>query len=122
MVLVIGGRSKIGSALIGDLVERGESVRALVRSSESAGAFPDAVETVVGDLADPDSLRGATEGAERIFLLCSPTQDEVQLNRNAIDAAGAAGVGLLVRSSILGADPDSSATFARDHGVCDRYL
>jgi hypothetical protein len=31
MTLVIGGRSKIGAALIGDLVARGEQLRALVR-------------------------------------------------------------------------------------------
>jgi uncharacterized protein YbjT (DUF2867 family) len=34
MILVIGGRSKIGSALIEKLITRGQTVRALVRSSE----------------------------------------------------------------------------------------
>ena len=32
MILVIGGHSKIGSALIDDLVARGDQVRAMVRS------------------------------------------------------------------------------------------
>src|ERR687887_131479 len=122
MILVIGGRSKIGSALIGELVGKREPVRALVRSGESAGSFPDGVETVTGDLADPDSLRSATAGAERMLLLCGPTEEEVQLNCNAIDAAKEAGVRLLVRSSILGSDPGSLATFVRDHGACDEYL
>jgi uncharacterized protein YbjT (DUF2867 family) len=40
MILVIGGRSKIGAALIGDLVDRGEQVRALVRSGEAAASLP----------------------------------------------------------------------------------
>jgi uncharacterized protein YbjT (DUF2867 family) len=122
MILVIGGRSKIGSALIGELVARGEAVRALARSGESAGSFPDGVEDVAGDLADLDSLRSAIAGAERMFLLCGPTEEEVQLNRNAIDAAKEAGVRLLVRSSILGSDRGSQATFVRDHGACDEYL
>ncbi len=54
--------------------------------------------------------------------VCGPTEDEVQLNRNTIDVAKEADVRLLVRSSILGADPGSGATFVRDHGACDAYL
>jgi uncharacterized protein YbjT (DUF2867 family) len=121
MVLVIGARSKIGSAVIGELTARGERVRVLARSGESA-AFPDGVEVVGGDLADPTSLENAMSGAERAFLLCGPREDEVALNRNAIDAAKQAKVKLLVRSSILGADTASESTFVRDHGACDAYL
>jgi uncharacterized protein YbjT (DUF2867 family) len=122
VILVIGGRSKIGSALIDDLVARGEAVRALVRSGERRDSFPAGVETVLGDLADPGSLVAAMDGAEKVFLLCGPTEREVSLNKNAIDAAESADVSLLVRSSILGADPDSPATFVSDHGACDAYL
>jgi uncharacterized protein YbjT (DUF2867 family) len=122
MILVIGGRSKIGSALIDDLVARGEQVRAMVRSGESADSFPAGVQTVLGDLAGRASLDAAMEGADKLFLLCGPTQDEVEFNQNAIDAAAAAGVSLVVRSSILGADPNSPATFVRDHGISDAAL
>jgi uncharacterized protein YbjT (DUF2867 family) len=122
MILVIGGRSKIGSALIGELVAKGEAVRALVRLSESKSPPPDGIETVAGDLSDIDSLRRAASGVERMFLLCGPTEQEVLLNRNAIDVASEAGLRLLVRSSILGSDASSAATFVRDHGACDAYL
>jgi uncharacterized protein YbjT (DUF2867 family) len=122
MILVIGGRSKIGSALVADLVSRGERVRALARRVEGGGGFPQGVDVVAGDLADVASLRDAMVGADRMFLLCGPSEQEVELNRNAIDAAREAGVELLVRSSILGADPRSAATFIRDHGQCDAYL
>ena len=122
MILVIGGRSKIGSAVIGELVAKGEAVRALVRADENAGSLPEGVEAVTGDLADTGSLRSAMAGVERMFLLCGPTEEDVQLNRNAIDVAEEAGVRLLVRSSILGSDPGSPATFVRDHGACDEYL
>jgi uncharacterized protein YbjT (DUF2867 family) len=122
VILVIGGRSKIGSALIAELLERGEEVRALIRSSESASSFPAAVSTVTGDLADLGSLVVAMNGADRVFVLCGPSKDEFWLNRNAIDAAESAEVMLLVRSSILGADPESSSAFHRDHGTADEYL
>jgi nucleoside-diphosphate-sugar epimerase len=72
VILVIGGKSKIGSALIEPLLARGEEVRALVRDMESAAAFPAAVEAVTGDLASPDSLAAAMTGAEKVFLLSSP--------------------------------------------------
>jgi uncharacterized protein YbjT (DUF2867 family) len=122
MILVVGGRSKIGSALLESLAAKGEAVRALMRSSEGTDSLPDGVEAVTGDLADLESLRAAIDGAEKMFLLCGTVEDEVQLNRNAIDVAREAGVGLLVRSSIIGADPSSQATFVRDHGQADAYL
>jgi uncharacterized protein YbjT (DUF2867 family) len=120
MILVIGGRSKIGSALIDLLLKQGEDVRALVRDAE--GPMAGGVESVVGDLSDPDSLVAAMTGADKLFLLSSPHRDAVQWHCNAIDAAGQAGVALVVRSSIIGADKDSEAEFVQAHVVCDRYL
>jgi uncharacterized protein YbjT (DUF2867 family) len=120
VILVIGGRSKIGTALIEELLARGERVRALARSGEAG--FPDGVEPITADLADPSSLNAAMEGAEKVFLLCGPNPDEVALNQNAIDCAQGSDVSLLVRSSIFGARTDSASTFHRDHGICDDSL
>jgi uncharacterized protein YbjT (DUF2867 family) len=122
MILVIGGRSKIGSALIESLVSGGQRVRALVREGERAGGLPAAVEVATGDLADPGSLATAMAGIEKVFLLSSPHRDAVTWHRNAIDAAREAGVRLLVRSSIIGADRESPAEFVNGHTMCDRYL
>jgi uncharacterized protein YbjT (DUF2867 family) len=122
VILVIGGRSKIGSALISDLLDRGEQVRALVRPREEAGPLPSTVQITTGDLGDAASLGRAMDGISKVFLLCGPTPDEVALNRNAIDAACEAKVQLLVRSSILGADGAAGSTFAEDHRISDGYL
>lgn len=122
MILVIGGRSKIGAALIGDLLARGQQVRALVRAGEPPGGLPAAAEIVTGDLADEGSLVTAMNGTEKVFLLSSPHPDAVSWHRNAIDAARRTDVQLLVRSSILGADRDPPAEFIGAHTVCDRYL
>lgn len=121
MILVIGGRSKIGSALTESLRERGERVRVLIRDQEAVPAG-DGVETVVGDLAQPDSLRAAMSGVEKVFLLSSPHRDAVRWHQNAIDAARAAGISLLVRSSIIGADRNTPAEFVNAHTQCDEYL
>jgi uncharacterized protein YbjT (DUF2867 family) len=122
LILVIGGRSKIGGALIGELLGRGQQVRVLVRAGEPAGDRTAAVETVTGDLADEGSLVTAMEGIEKVFLLSSPHPDAVGWHRNAIDAARRTQVQLLVRSSILGADRESPAEFINAHTRCDRYL
>jgi uncharacterized protein YbjT (DUF2867 family) len=120
MILVIGATSKIGSELIELLSQHGQDVRALVRAAE--GPMAEGVVSVVGDLADPESLVGAMRGAEKLFLLSSPHRDAIQWHRNAIDAAAAAGVRLVVRSSIIGADADSDAEFVSAHVISDRYL
>ncbi len=122
MILVIGGRSKIGAALIDGLLERGQQVRALVRAGEPAGSPAAAVEIVTGDLADEGSLVRAMDGIEKAFLLSSPHRDAISWHRNAIDAARRTEVQLLVRSSILGADRETPAEFVNAHTACDRYL
>jgi uncharacterized protein YbjT (DUF2867 family) len=122
LILVIGGRSKIGAALIPDLLDRGQQVRVLARAGESAAAGPDGAETVTGDLADEGSLVAAMTGTDQVFLLSSPHPDAVRWHRNAIDAARRTEVQLLVRSSILGADRNSPAEFISAHTDCDRYL
>ena len=122
VILVIGGRSKIGAALIGELLGRGQRVRALARAGEAAGSLSAAAEAVTGDLADEGSLVTAMARIEKVFLLSSPHPDAVSWHRNAIDAARRTQVQLLVRSSILGADRESPAEFISAHTTCDRYL
>jgi uncharacterized protein YbjT (DUF2867 family) len=121
LILVIGGRSKIGAALIEQLLSRGQQVRALVRAGERAASLP-AVEVVTGDLADEGSLVTAMDGIEKVFLLSSPHPDAVAWHRNAIDAARRTDVQLLARSSILGADRESAPEFIGAHTASDRYL
>jgi uncharacterized protein YbjT (DUF2867 family) len=120
VILVVGGHSKIGSALLELLSARGEESRALARAGEAG--FPEGVEAVAGDLGDPRSLREAMTGVDSVFLLSSPHADAVEWHRNAIDAARDAGVSSVVRSSILGADADSPSVFLSSHGESDAYL
>ena len=65
MILVIGGRSKIGSALLEELATRGQHVRALVRGGEPTGGLPAAAEIVTGDLAEEASLVRAMAEVEK---------------------------------------------------------
>jgi uncharacterized protein YbjT (DUF2867 family) len=73
--LVIGARGSVGRSVLDQLLAAGESVRASVRRTGS-GQFPAAVEVVVADLADQDSLSKALAGVRRVFLY-APAPDQV---------------------------------------------
>lgn len=64
--LVIGATGHIGRNVVAGLRARDVAVRAL---SRSPAALPDGVEPVAGDLTEPDTLRGALAGVDRVFLL-----------------------------------------------------
>ncbi|UPG87630.1 NAD(P)-dependent oxidoreductase [Luteibacter aegosomatis] len=66
-ILVTGATGKVGSRLVGRLLESGEQVRVLVRDEERARAMlGDHVERVQGDLLAPDSLVQAVEGMDAV--------------------------------------------------------
>jgi (4-alkanoyl-5-oxo-2,5-dihydrofuran-3-yl)methyl phosphate reductase len=100
IVLVIGTTGELGSEVARALVARGVPVRAMTRSSDAPGI--EALESVVqADLRDPSTLVPAFRGVQRIFLVSSPTRDQVALETNAIDAAEQAGVEHIVKISNL---------------------
>jgi uncharacterized protein YbjT (DUF2867 family) len=118
MILVIGASSRTGRELVRLLREAGQPARNLARP----GGPVVGPEAVVGDLGDPAALDRAMTGVSKVFLLSSADPHELAWHRNAIGAAARAGVSLLVRSSILGADPASPARFLADHGRADGFL
>ncbi|GLF95927.1 NAD(P)H-binding protein [Streptomyces yaizuensis] len=66
--LVTGATGTVGREIVRELLERGHSVRALTRDPATAD-LPAAVETVRGDLTDPDSLRAALDGVTGLHLI-----------------------------------------------------
>jgi uncharacterized protein YbjT (DUF2867 family) len=98
-VLVIGATGELGrevATLVGG--RTGVEVRAFVRRPLPADA-PAVDEVVVGDLRDRETLRRACAGVTSMFLVSSPTQDQVELETNAIEAAEHAGVERIVKVS-----------------------
>ena len=66
--LVTGGSGFVGSAVIWELLKRGQNVRALVRSRAHPGNLADIdVEIVEGDLLDGDSLKRAAQGCDKVY-------------------------------------------------------
>ena len=66
--LVTGATGFVGSHILGALLDRGETVRALVRDPKKAQVLRDrGVEVMEGDLLDPASLGAAVSGAGPIY-------------------------------------------------------
>ncbi|MDZ4801859.1 MAG: SDR family oxidoreductase [Bryobacteraceae bacterium] len=119
--LIIGATGVLGSEVVRRLRARGESVRALVRSTSAPGkvqALRDAgAETVHGDLKVPQTLATAMHGVTHVISTASATLsaqegDDILTvdrdgQRNAIAAAHAAGV----QQFVLVSFPETSIPF-----------
>jgi uncharacterized protein YbjT (DUF2867 family) len=98
-VLVVGATGELGGAVASELREREDvSIRAFVRRA-LAPEGPRVDEVIEGDLRDAPSLDRACAGVDRMFLVSSPTPDQVELETNGIEAAERAGVERIVKIS-----------------------
>ncbi|HEX8612742.1 MAG TPA: NmrA/HSCARG family protein [Telluria sp.] len=102
-ILVTGATGNVGRHVVEQLVQRGATVRALVRNPASA-SLPDGVEVVQGDLLDVDSLRAALSGVSTLFLLNAVVPDEFTQALVALNLARQAGVEKLVYLSVIHSD------------------
>jgi dihydroflavonol-4-reductase len=109
--LITGATGFVGWHVARLLVERGLRVRALVRPASRLRELD--VETVSGDLRDPDSLRKAVEGCGAVFHVAAdyrlwvpdPAEmhrSNVDGTRNLLDSARAAGVERVIYTSTVG--------------------
>lgn len=86
-VLVIGGAGSVGSQVIQQLIDRGASVRALIRKKEAAEKLPGKVDPAVGDLLDPVAVQKAMVGVDKLYLLNAVVPDELTQGLIAYDLA-----------------------------------
>ncbi|TPQ17137.1 SDR family oxidoreductase [Streptomyces sporangiiformans] len=87
MILVTGATGNIGSALLRELHACGAGpLRGLTRDAARA-MFPEMVEAVEGDLAEPESWKPALEGVRSLFLVSRLGSDA-----DILEAARLAGV------------------------------
>src|SRR5437870_9206034 len=120
-VFLTGGTGFIGGEVVRRLRDRGDDVRALVRSPEKAGSLP-GCELVAGDLSDEEALRSAMDGCDAVIHIAAiyeigvpKSRHEAMWETNArgtervLRAAQKAGVGKIVYVSTV-------AAFGNTHG------
>ena len=98
-LLITGGTGTFGGAIARQLAESGVTGKALVRDPDRAKSLSDlGFEIVVGDLTEPESLRAAIEGVDRILLWSGNDPRQVAAQSNLIEAAVASGGGDAARA------------------------
>lgn len=118
-ILVTGGTGVVGKAAVGNLLDRGHTVRLLSRHAEKdAGEWPERVEPFAADLSDPSTLAGCAEGCEAVLHIVGIVAESppeltfekvnVEGTRRIVEEAERAGVRRLVFVSSLGADRGGS--------------
>ncbi|MET9424901.1 MULTISPECIES: NAD(P)H-binding protein [unclassified Streptomyces] len=103
-VLVTGATGSVGRHVVDHLVASGAQVRALTRTPATAG-LPDGVEVFEGDLEQPQTLRAALSGVERLYLFPVPgtAREVVALAKE----AGVRRIVVLSSSSVLDTSGDN---------------
>ncbi|MFD8986535.1 NAD(P)H-binding protein [Streptomyces goshikiensis] len=100
MIVVTGATGNVGRELVRLLVAAGESVTAV---SRQPGELPDGVRHVRADLAEPETLRTALDGADALFLLVAGEDPGAVLGHA---AAGGVRRVVLLSSQGAGTRPD----------------
>lgn len=121
-ILVVGATGKVGSRLIRQLAVAGAKPRALVRSRAKGDAIASLATPVIGDLNAPETLSEAFRGAERVFILAPPAPEMESMERNAIEAAVAAGAKRIVYLSNFAATEGDEDRFVHIHGLHQRLI
>lgn len=100
MILISGATGNVGKYLVPFLVEKGASVRVLVRDPRKVAALGNRVEVAVGDLDKPESLPAAMQGIDQLYFV-TPVPEQVE---RLVAAAKEAGVRHVVKQSTIEAD------------------
>lgn len=122
-ILIVGATGKLGGTVLGGLVDRGETVRALVRNPKQEAALSSrGVDVVLGDITDHPSLAPASAGIHTVVTTAnaflgrgrnSSKRVDLYGNLALIDAARRAGVERFVFVSADIARPDNGTDFFR---------
>ncbi len=75
-ILVVGATGSIGRLVVRELIKNGYQVRVLTRHQKSE--FDDEVEVFIGQLTDPKTLKGVTDGIDGIIFTHGSNSNEIE--------------------------------------------
>ncbi|SDL45288.1 NAD(P)H dehydrogenase (quinone) [Glycomyces sambucus] len=124
MIGITGATGGVGSGTVRHLLAAGrDDVAALARRPEAVPPAP-GLEARRADYDDPASLEAAMRGLDTLVVVSSDGLAEtmVRHHRNVLAAADAAGVGRIVYTGILDADPATGFYYAPGHRATEALL
>ena len=123
MILISGATGGIGGEVCRLLKAAGTPFRAMARKQEQVDAFArQGIDGVLGDFDRPETLAGAMQGCDTMFLITPPTPNQFAQETAAIDAAKRAGIGRIVKISASDGNVRSPVPWARTHALIDHHL
>lgn len=125
-LVVTGASGHLGRLTVQSLLDRGvpaERIVATARTPETLDDLADrGVDVRQADYTDPQSLKEAFAGAERVLLVSSSAIGQrIDQHRNVIDAAREAGVDLIVYTSAPRADT-TEMLLAAEHAATEQMV
>jgi len=117
MILVTGASGSAGGAVLKEVLKTNKPLRAMYRSPEDAAKAPANVPAAIADFGDKPSLRRVLEGVDKVYLVCAPVRQLVELEGNMVDACRETGVRHVVLNSALGAGEYSKSFPSWHHKV-----
>jgi uncharacterized protein YbjT (DUF2867 family) len=119
MILVTGASGNVGKEVLKQIAQTGAQVRAAFQSVSKAAAAPSGFEIVSVDYQQPETLRAALKGVDRVFLVGPPTSQLPALERKAMDVIAQPDVRQVVKLSAMGG---REAIFPRQHAESEAYI
>ncbi|MFF3325452.1 NmrA family NAD(P)-binding protein [Streptomyces sp. NPDC002889] len=120
---VTGASGSVGGRVARRLSAGGAAIRLLGRDPARLPELPGAVAAPPAAYGDGEAMRRALDGADTLLLVSAhEAPARVREHTTAVDAAVAAGVRRIVYTSFVGAAPDATFTFARDHWHTEEYI
>jgi uncharacterized protein YbjT (DUF2867 family) len=127
MLIVTGATGHLGSLIVNRLLERipADRIAVSVRDvSKAADLAERGVRVRTGDFTEPDSLKHAFEGAERVLVVSAAIRGGGALtaNRAAVDAAREAGAQRILYTSHQAASATSLFPPQKVHAATEEHL
>lgn len=119
MILITGASGNVGREVLKQIAATGAPVRATFQSVGQAAMAPSGVDIVTMDYNQPETLRKALQGIDRVFLVGPPTPNLTALERKAVDEVKSSDTRYVVKLSAMGG---RGATFPSQHADSEDYI
>ncbi len=122
LIAVTGATGQLGRRVVRHLAHAGARQRLVVRDPARA-PYADGIEVAGASFEDEAAMQAAFAGVRTLFLISGHEDPHrLELHKAAVRAAVSAGVERVVYTSFMGAAPQATFTFARDHAHTERAI